>query len=90
MNLIDASHLGTPVARKILHKKGTWNPGGEKGKLHRRLGIPEDQPIPAERLAEAARSKDPETRREAIRARTMKKWRHTGSEKRSAMYGKAG
>ncbi len=55
-----------------------WNPGGEKGKLHRELGIPEGRKIPASRLDAAERSTDPEIRRDAIRAKTMKKWRHTG------------
>lgn len=56
-------------------KKG-WRPGGEKGKLHRELGIPEGQKIPAQRLAQAERSRDPEVRRDAIRAKTMEGWRH--------------
>jgi hypothetical protein len=52
-----------------------FNPGGHKGKLHRELGIPVDQKIPASRLAAATRSKNPEIRRDAIRARTMAKWK---------------
>lgn len=44
--------------------------------MHRELGIPEDQRIPAKRLASAARSDNPEIRRDAIRAETMKKWHH--------------
>ena len=69
-----------PVARKLTAKKRTpnFNPGGEKGKLHRELGIPEDQKIPAGRLAAAAHSDNPEVRRDAIRAQTMKKWHHGG------------
>lgn len=59
------------------HGKG-WNPGGEKGKLHRELGISEDKKIPAKRLEAAAHSKNPEVRRDAIRAKTMKKWHHGG------------
>ncbi len=59
----------------------TFNPGGTPGKLHRRLGVPEGEKIPAQRLAQAARSKDPETKREAIRAQTMKKWHHGGAHK---------
>lgn len=55
-----------------------FNPGGEKGKLHRELHIPTDQKIPKERLAQAARSKDPEVARDAKRAQTMAKWHHTG------------
>lgn len=51
-----------------------FKPGGHKGKLHRELGIPEGQKIPAKRLAKAARSKNPEVKRDAKRAETMKKW----------------
>ena len=52
-----------------------FNPGGHKGKLHRELGIPEGKKIGAARLSKAAHSKDPEIRRDAIRAKTMAKWR---------------
>ena len=52
-----------------------FNPGGRKGKLHRELGIPESEKIPADRLRAATRSKDPEIRRDAIRAEAMKKWK---------------
>ena len=53
-----------------------FHPGGEKGKLHREMGIPEGQKIPSDRLRKATHSKDPEIRRDAIRAETMKKWKH--------------
>lgn len=59
-----------------------WNPGGHKGKLHRELGIPEGQKIPASRLASAERSSNPEVKRDAIRAKTMEGWKHGGSSKR--------
>jgi hypothetical protein len=52
-----------------------FKPGGQKGKLHRELGIPTDQKIPAKRLTAASHSKDPEVRRDAIRAKTMAKWK---------------
>jgi hypothetical protein len=55
--------------------KKPFKPGGQKGKLHRELGIPVGQKIPAARLAAAAKSKNPEIRRDAIRARTMGKWK---------------
>ena len=54
--------------------KKDFNPGGQKGKLHRELGIPEDKKIPAKRLTQATHSRDPEIRRDAIRAETMKAW----------------
>jgi hypothetical protein len=52
-----------------------FHPGGQKGKLHRELGIPVGQKIPAARLRAATHSKNPEIRRDAIRAETMKGWR---------------
>lgn len=64
-----------------------FHPGGEKGKLHRELGIPESEKIPAKRLAAAARSNNPEIRRDAIRAQTMKKWHHTGPKKKRKPFG---
>ncbi len=60
-----------------MHGKG-WNPGGHKGKLHREIGVPEGQKIPPAKLAAAVRSNNPEIRRDAIRARTMKSWNHKG------------
>src|SRR5271166_2605996 len=59
-------------------KTPNFHPGGEKGKLHREMGIPEGEKIPAGRLEKAAHSGNPEMRRDAIRAQTMKKWHHTG------------
>ena len=59
-----------------------FNPGGHKGKLHREMGIPEGKKIPAGKLAAATHSPDREKRNDAIRAETMKKWRHTGPKGR--------
>lgn len=61
------------------HKRG-WKPGGERGKLHRELGVPEGEKIPARRLAEAEHSENPEIRRDAVRAKTMEGWRHGGGK----------
>ena len=44
-----------------------------KGGLHRALGIPEGQKIPAKALAKAANSKDPHIRKMAQLAKTFKK-----------------
>jgi hypothetical protein len=55
-------------------KTSGFHPGGEKGKLHRELGIPEGEKIGAPRIAKAEHSGDPEIRRDAIRAHTMSKW----------------
>ena len=51
-----------------------FKPGGHKGKLHRELGVPEGKKIPAKKMAAAAHSKNPEIKRDAIRAKTMAKW----------------
>lgn len=56
--------------------KKPFNPGGEKGKLHREMGIPEGEKIGKARLASAAKSRDPEIARDAKRAQTMGKWKH--------------
>lgn len=43
------------------------------GKLHRELGVPEGEKIPAKKLAKAEHSKSPTLRREANLAKTLKK-----------------
>jgi hypothetical protein len=53
-----------------------FHPGGEKGKLHRELGVPEDTKIPRARLRSAEHSRNREIRDDAIRADTMAKWHH--------------
>lgn len=53
-----------------------FNPGGTPGKLHRALGIPVGQKIPAARLQAAMHSRNDSKRRMAIRANTMKHWHH--------------
>jgi hypothetical protein len=82
LTLMDLARRTPPMAKKLTAKKRTPNfhPGGEKGKLHRELGIPEDEKIPADRLAAAEHSKNPEIRRDAIRAKTMEGWHHGGSK----------
>lgn len=66
---------------RLDRKSGGWvpkkdfHPGGEKGKLHREMGIAEGTKIPADKLRAATHSDDPEKRRDAIRAETMKKWK---------------
>ena len=63
-------------------KTPNFHPGGEKGKLHREMGIPVGEKIPAGKLRSATHSSNPEIRRDAIRAETMKKWHHTGPKGR--------
>jgi len=47
-------------------------PPSHKGRLHRALGVPEGEKIPAAKLAQASRSKDPHMRHMAGFAKTMK------------------
>ena len=51
-----------------------WISGAIKhpGALHRALGVPEGQKIPAGRMAEARNSKNPRIRRMASLARTLR------------------
>ena len=56
----------------------SFHPGGEKGKLHRELGIAEGSKIPQAKLREAEHSRNREIRDDAIRADTMSKWHHKG------------
>ena len=60
--------------------KVKFKPGGETGKLHREMGIAEDKKIPSGALRAATHSKNPEIRRDAIRAETMKGWKHGKSK----------
>jgi hypothetical protein len=55
--------------QKALSKKGS------KGKLHRKLGIPEEKKIPASRL-KAAEKKGGKIGKEAHLAETLKKLHH--------------
>lgn len=73
------------AAKKKWVKKADFHPGGEKGKLHREMGIPEGEKIPSARLQAATHSKNPEIKRDAIRAETMNGWHH-GGKKKSKMY----
>jgi hypothetical protein len=43
-----------------------------KGKLHKELHIPENEKIPAKKLAKAEHSKNPTIRKEANLAKTLK------------------
>jgi len=69
------------MAKKGFVPRNKFKPGGSPGKLHREMGIPERQKIPEAKLDAAARSNDPEKRRDAIRAKTMKSWHHGGDKK---------
>lgn len=54
-----------------------------KGKLHEELGIKEGKKIPAKRLVQAAKSKNPTIRREAVLAETLEKLPHRGRKKKT-------
>lgn len=47
-----------------------------KGKLHRKLGVPKGEKIPAGKLADALHSKSESLREEAQFAENAKKWKH--------------
>lgn len=51
-----------------------WIAGAIKkpGQLHRDLGVPQGQKIPASKLAAAAKSSNPTIRKRAILAKTLK------------------
>ncbi len=46
-----------------------------KGNLHKNLGVPEGEKIPAKKMVKAAKSKNPKVRKEAILAKTLGKLR---------------
>jgi hypothetical protein len=52
-----------------------WIAGAIKhpGKLHRELGVPQGEKIPAKKMAKAAKSKSPTIRKEVALAKTLKK-----------------
>jgi hypothetical protein len=78
---LSAARTGVPNTEGFKMVKA-FNPGGHKGKLHREMGVPEGTKIPAKALrAAATQTANPEKRRDAIRAETMKKWHHTGRKK---------
>ena len=79
---------GERKPRKWTPKKD-FKPGGEKGKLHREMGIPEGEKIPAAKLEAATHSSNPEEARDAKRAETMKGWKHGGRKLRD-IYRKKG
>lgn len=64
--------------------------GGEsKGALHRKLGVPEGEKIPSEKLEKAAHSDNPETRKKAALAKTLKGFhKKSGKELAHSMYKK--
>ncbi len=64
------------MAKKWI-RKATEN----KGALHRNLGVPEGQKIPAGKLASAENSKNPTIRKEASLAATLKGFHHKAAKR---------
>lgn len=62
------------IGTEAKYKKGGWIKGAIKhpGALHRDLGVPQGQKIPASKLAKAAHSSNPTLRRRANLAKTLK------------------
>ena len=52
-----------------------------KGALHKHLGVPEGEKIPAEKLRAAANSRNPTIRKEAALAETLEGFHHKKSQK---------
>lgn len=67
-------HAATKVKTVNLGSKGSFKV--HKGKLHRALGIPEGQKIPAKRLLAAMHSNKPGVRRMARSAKGLKAMHH--------------
>lgn len=67
-----------------------FHPTGERGKLHREMGIPVGEKIGGARIARAMHSSDPEIRRDAIRAHTMAGWNHHGGRHHNAAWARGG
>lgn len=65
---------------------GNWMSGAVKhpGALHKQLGVPQGQKIPASKLAAAAHSSNPLERRRAALAKTFKKTAASRTHKRAA------
>lgn len=61
-----------PEAYSGLKKALNRNPGG----LHRSLGVPEGQKIPASALARARKSKSPKVRKQAALATVASHFKH--------------
>jgi hypothetical protein len=70
------------ATKKRWVKKDNFHPGGEKGKLHQELNVPEDEKIPASKLKKALHSSNTEVRNDAVRVKTMIGWNHGGEKKK--------
>ena len=59
---------------RVERKDGGWikQATANKGGLHRSLGVPEGEPIPAKKLAKAEHSDNPRVRKQANLAKILK------------------
>ena len=64
------------MAEVNLGKKGKFNV--HKGALHRALGVPEGEKIPASKMAKAKNSRNAHVRNMARSARGLESMRHVG------------
>lgn len=71
-------HSGFRSVQKSLDQQGSGIhiKKSRKGLLHKKLGIPQGQPIPESRLKSAKKSKSPALRKEATFAENAKHFRH--------------
>lgn len=65
------------MAGKNFIKEATKNKGG----LHRSLGVPQGQKIPAKKIEKATHSSNPKIRKQANLAKTLSKLRPSGRGK---------
>lgn len=67
-------HPGTKMSGNWIKEAVGKNPGA----LHRKLGVPEGETIPAKKIAKAANSDNPTLAKEANLAKTLKKLNRRG------------
>ena len=69
---------GKPKADRRARGGGNWISGAIKkpGALHKSLHVPAGEKIPAKKLAKAAHSSNPTTRRRVALAKTLKSFHH--------------
>ena len=65
-------------------KSGIHIKKSHEGRLHKALGVPAGEPIPAAKLAAAKKSSDPAIRKMATFADNAKGFDHTGSKSGAA------
>lgn len=58
------------------YAKGGFLKGMKKGALHREMGVPEGEKIPAKKLEKAEHSDNPKLRKRAVLAESMRHWDH--------------